>query len=659
MTNFSESKKRIEELKRIIGYHDNLYYNLDSPEISDQEYDKLYAELKALEQHNPELITPDSPTQRVGGTATFAPVTHIIPMMSLDNTYSADEIRSWHERCEKSLHADNFEMVVESKIDGVSCSLIYRNGLLTQAATRGDGVTGEDITANIKTIKTVPLKLNGNIPDVFEVRGEVFIYKQDLEKLNKTQLEAGLAAFANTRNAAAGSVRQKNANISAKRPLRFFAHSFGAGDIGVNSFCSFIEKCAQFGLPVSPVRKVFTNIEDVINFYNDFKEALYKLKYDADGLVVKVNSFEQQRILGVTAKSPRWAVAFKYPAATAQTEIKRIIFSVGRTGAVTPVAELEGVRLSGVTITSATLHNFDEIERLGVKEGDTVLIERAGEVIPKVLSVVKDGGGAKITPPKNCPVCGEEIKKDEGEVAYYCPSPNCPAQIKGRIEHFASRAAMDIEGLGDKAVAQLVDTGRVKEISDIYGLTFFDLMALDLFADKKADNLLKALDKSKKRPLDNFIYAMGINHIGDKTAEILAAHFGSLENLQNASLDNLQKIPEVGPVVAQAVFDFFNAPQVKEELKKFKFYGLEFTPVEKIAGGKFEGKTFVFTGELKTMTREQAQALTKERGGKVSGSVSVKTFAVVAGADAGSKLEKAQKLSVRILEEQEFLKLIK
>ncbi|MDR1684028.1 MAG: NAD-dependent DNA ligase LigA, partial [Elusimicrobiota bacterium] len=386
-------KQEIESLREQINRHSNLYYNLDAPEISDFDFDQLYARLKTLEAANPQFVTPDSPTQRIGGAAqsAFAPVEHIVPMMSLDNTYNAQEIKDWHERCAKSLHTDKFEMIAESKIDGVSCSLLYKDGALAQAATRGDGRTGEDVTANIRTIKTIPLKLTGPAPQTLEIRGEVFIYKEDLKALNKEQLAKNLPAFANTRNAAAGSVRQKDAKITAARPLRFFAHTFGAGEIKAATFGGFMEDCKKWGVPVAPQRKIFTDIEEVIKFYESFKQNLPALKYDADGLVVKVNSFAQQRILGQTAKSPRWAIALKYPAAQAQTKINKIIFSVGRTGVITPVAELEPVQLSGVTISNATLHNFDEIERLGVKEGDSVLIERAGEVIPKVLSVAADG----------------------------------------------------------------------------------------------------------------------------------------------------------------------------------------------------------------------------------------------------------------------------
>jgi DNA ligase (NAD+) len=663
-----DKKKEIEELKKQINYHNNLYYNLDAPKISDHDYDRLYARLKNLESEDPSLVTPDSPTQRIGGVnaGAFAPVEHIVPMMSLDNTYNVEEIRDWYARAVKSLGRQDFKMVVESKIDGVSCSLAYKDGYLLRASTRGDGKTGEDVTANIKTIKSIPLKLTGNAPGVIEIRGEVFIYKNDLQILNKTQIAYNLPAFANTRNAAAGSIRQKDPKITAARPLRFFAHTFGAGDLKVKSFSEFIEDCKIWGVPVSPVRKVFMNIEDVINFYDDFKQQLPSLKYDADGLVIKVNNFGLQRILGVTAKSPRWAIAMKYPSSQTQTKINKIVFSVGRTGIITPVAELEPVKLSGVTISNASLHNFDEIERLSVKEGDTVLIERAGEVIPKVLSVVKDDGGPKIVPPFACPVCASKVYKEEGEVAYRCLNPNCPAQIKGHIEHFAAREAMDIEGLGEVAVRQLVENGILKELSDIYKLTKEDIIhdplfnkGLELFGEKRTENLLSAIEKSKKRPLDKFIYALGIPQIGAKTAEILASRFGAIDTLYSATREELQKIPEIGPVVSEAVFDFFHSPDVLKELNKFKQYGLEFSTVSRKTGGPLAGKTFVFTGELKTVTRPQAEALAKENGAKVSGSVSSKTFAVVTGEEAGSKLTKAQKLGVQVLTEDDFLKLVK
>ena len=656
-------KAEIERLKALISYHNERYYNLDAPEIGDYEYDQLYARLKELEAANPQYITADSPTRKIGGAASssFAPYKHLAPMFSLDNTYNAEEIRQWYERASSSLKSTEFEMVVETKIDGVSCSLTYENGLLTKAATRGDGKIGEDVTANIKTIKDVPHKLLCPVKGILEIRGEVFIKKADLIKMNERQQEDGLVPFANARNAAAGSIRQKNPSVTAGRPLSFYAHSYGWGDMGVESFTGFIDKCEACGIPVSPVRKVFTDIEEVIKFYEDFGRILHNLEYDADGLVIKVNSFALQKELGETAKSPRWAEAFKYPAEQCQTKVKNVNFSVGRTGVVTPVAELEPVKCGGVIISSATLHNFDEIARLGIKIGDTVAVERAGEEIPKVVKVVSGAQGAlRIAEPKACPICGGILVREEGEVAIRCINPNCPAQIKARVQHFAGRDAMDIDGLGEAAVEQLVDNGSIKKLSDIYNLTLFDIMALNAYGDKKADNLLNAIESSKKRPLGKFIYALGIRHIGAKTAQLLAEEFGSIENLAQASLPELERIEEIGPVIAKSIYDFFAEDEIKKELERFKLSGVEpiNTPRRK-EGGILSGKTFVFTGELKTMPRAQAEALAKENGAKTSSSVSSKTFAVVAGEAAGGKLKKAQELGIKIMTEEEFLALIK
>lgn len=656
-----DKKTEAENLRKLLWYHNNLYYNLDKPEISDYEYDLLYSRLKEIEKQDPSLITPDSPTQRIGGksSSSFAPVEHIVPMMSLDNTYNEDEMRAWYERTAKALGTRDFEMIVESKIDGLSCSLTYIDGVLKTAATRGDGKIGEDITQNAKTIKNIPLKLAGENKGLFEVRGEVFLPKDALVKLNEMQEDKDLPPFANARNAAAGSLRQKDARITAERPLKFYIHSFGASDFDFDSYSGFIDKCKSLGLPVSPVREKFTNFEDVVNFYRKFKTELHNLPYDADGLVIKVNSFSLQKILGVTAKTPRWAEAFKYPAERVKTVLKDVTFGVGRTGVITPVAVLEAVKCGGVIITSATLHNFDEIKRLNLKIGDTILLERAGEVIPKVLEVISSPQDAKpITEPAVCPACKGALVKEEGEVALRCINPSCPAQIKRRIKHFASRGAMDIEGLGDVVIEQLVDYQSIKKLSDIYNLTLFDLMSLKAFGDKKTDNLLNAIEKSKHRPLDKFIFALGIRHIGAKMAETLARHFGSLENLSKAPVEELAKIPEIGEIAAQSIFDFFNSAEVQTELKNFEMLGIKLEAPKQKSSSLLEGKTFVFTGELEQLTRERAQNLAKENGAKVSSSVSSKTYAVVAGKEAGSKLKKAQELGIKILTESEFLSLI-
>lgn len=653
-----DKKEELEALKKQIEYHNNRYYNLDSPEISDYDYDMLYARLKTLEK---ELgVQASSPTQKIGGVASssFEPVEHLTPMLSLDNSYNAQDILAWHERCSKALGRSDFEMIVESKIDGVSCSLKYEGGILVQGATRGDGKIGEDITENLKNIKAIPHELKTKPQGILEIRGEVFLDKKDFASLNESQLDKDLPPFANARNAAAGSIRQKDPLITKSRPLKFFAHSYGSGIKNISSFSEFIKECQEFGFQVSPVRHTFNDINQVIKFYDDFKEELKKLPFDADGLVVKINDFKYQAELGQTAKSPRWAVAFKYPAEQVKTKVKDIIFSVGRTGIITPVASLEPVACAGVIISSATLHNFDEIKRLGVQVGSEVIIERAGEVIPKVVKVVSNANTAKDIVPSICPVCGSSVYRDEEAVAYRCPNPACPAQIKGSLEHFVSRDAMDIEGFGTSVINQLVDSKRITSYSDIYSLTIFDLMSLELFGDKKTENLLNAIEKSKKSPLDKFIFALGIRHVGAKTAEVLARHFKNIENLQNASLEDLQKIGDVGPIVATSIFNFFKTPKVLKDLENLKKSGLVLTAPAAKQSAILEGKTFVFTGELETLTRAEAQNLAKQNGAKVSDSVSGKTYAVVAGKDAGSKLAKAQKLGVKIMSEQEFLSLL-
>ncbi len=605
-------------------------------------------------------VQSTSPTQKIGGVASssFEPVEHLTPMLSLDNSYNAQDILAWHERCSKALGRDDFEMIVESKIDGVSCSLKYDNGILVQGATRGDGKIGEDITENLKNIKAIPRELKTKPQGILEIRGEVFLDKKDFASLNESQLDKDLPPFANARNAAAGSIRQKDPLITKSRPLKFFAHSYGSGIKNISSFSEFIKECQEFGFQVSPVRHTFNNINQVIKFYNDFKEGLKNLPFDADGLVVKINDFKYQAELGQTAKSPRWAVAFKYPAEQVKTKVKDIIFSVGRTGIITPVASLEPVACAGVIISSATLHNFDEIKRLGVQVGSEVIIERAGEVIPKVVKVVSNANTAKDIVPSICPVCQSPVYRDEEAVAYRCPNPSCPAQIKGSLEHFVSRDAMDIEGFGTSVINQLVDSQRITSYSDIYSLTIFDLMPLELFGSKKTENLLNAIEKSKKSPLDKFIFALGIRHVGAKTAEVLARHFQNIENLQNASLEDLQKIGDVGPIVATSIFNFFKTPKVLKDLENLKKSGLVLTAPAAKKSAILEGKTFVFTGELETLTRAQAQNLAKQNGAKVSDSVSSKTYAVVAGKEAGSKLAKAQKLGIKIMSEQEFLSLL-
>ena len=654
-------KEEIERLKKLINYHNNLYYNLDNPILSDTQYDELYKQLKDLENQYPQYRTKNSPTQRVGGQAgaLFSPVRHTTPMLSLDNSYSADDIREWYARAEKTLQRNDFEMVVEGKIDGVSCSLTYENGILVTAASRGDGKVGEDITANARTVCNIPHKIENAPAGLLEIRGEVYLDKKDLEELNRKQQLAGENTFANTRNAAAGSLRQKDPHITAQRPLKFFAHSVGAGNIAADSFSGFIDLCRQWGFSVCPARTKTTQISEVIRFYNQFESSRHQLPFDVDGLVVKVNRFEFQRILGVTAKSPRWAIAFKYPAPQATTAVNRILFSVGRSGVITPVAELQPVPVGGVTISNATLHNFDEINRLGVRVGDTVIVERAGEVIPKIIKVVEHKGQEEVLPPAVCPSCGGPVYKEPDEVGYYCVNPSCPAQLRARLLHFASRGAMDIDGLGDVVMDQLLENHYVSDFADIYNLTFLHLLNLENFKDKKAQNLLDAIEASKQKPLSRLLFALGIAFVGAKTAEILADRFRTLDALKNASLEDLQNVREVGEIVSKSIYDFFRNPRAQEQIERLRAAGLNFTqPKKELSGNIVDGKTLVFTGELKTMTRPQAELLAKQYGGKASSSVSKKTAYVVAGEAAGSKLAKARELGVPVLTEEEFLKLI-
>ena len=530
---------------------------------------------------------------------------------------------------------------------------------MVTAASRGDGKVGEDITANARTVCNIPHKIENAPAGLLEIRGEVYLDKKDLEELNRKQQLAGENTFANTRNAAAGSLRQKDPHITAQRPLKFFAHSFGAGDIAADSFSGFIDLCRQWGFSVCPARTKTTQISEVIRFYNQFESSRHQLPFDVDGLVVKVNRFEFQRILGVTAKSPRWAIAFKYPAPQATTAINRILFSVGRSGVITPVAELQPVPVGGVTISNATLHNFDEIKRLGVRVGDTVIVERAGEVIPKIIKVVEHKGQEEVLPPAVCPSCGGPVYKEPDEVGYYCVNPSCPAQLRARLLHFASRGAMDIDGLGDVVMDQLLENHYVSDFADIYNLTFLHLLNLENFKDKKAQNLLDAIEASKQKPLSRLLFALGIAFVGAKTAEILADRFRTLDALKNASLEDLQNVQEVGEIVSKSIYDFFRNPRAQEQIERLRAAGLNFTqPKKELSGNILDGKTLVFTGELKTMTRPQAELLAKQYGGKASSSVSKKTAYVVAGEAAGSKLAKARELGVPVLTEEEFLKLI-
>lgn len=660
-----EAEKEILKLRELIRKHDYLYYVLDKPEITDAEYDALMNRLKELEENFPELVTPDSPTMRVGGKALseFKPVEHKKPMLSLDNCYSEVEFRQWYERVYKALGKDT-ELVVEAKIDGLSCSIEYKDGIFFRASTRGDGNIGEDVTLNVKTIRCIPLKIDLPKNSYFEVRGEVYMDKKDFEELNSLQIRNNEEPFANPRNAAAGSLRQKNPEITAKRKLKFFAHSFGLmeGLSEIKNHWDYLEFCNKLGFPVTKVRKLCKTPDEVIEFYNDFSEKRFFLPYEVDGLVVKVNSYELQEKLGFTAKSPRWAIAFKYPAQQVKTKVKNVIFSVGRTGIITPVAELEPVKCGGVIISNSTLHNFDEIKRLDLKIGDTVLIERAGEVIPKVVRVLKEernGTEKEILEPRFCPSCNSPVYKSEDEVALRCINPSCPSQLKRAILHFVSRDALNIEGLGENIVELLVDRKMVRNFADIYKLRMEDLLTLPLFKEKKARNILNQIEESKKRNLDKLIYGLGIRHVGEKLSQILAERFENIDNLMSASFDELSKIDEIGPVIANSIVKFFSQEDVKTLIDELKKAGVNYIYTgKKSENQKLKGLTFVFTGELKSMTRSQAAEKVVELGGKESSSVSSKTSYVVVGENPGSKLEKAKKLGVKIIYEDEFLKLI-
>lgn len=659
-----EAASEINSLRELIKRHERLYYVFDAPEITDAEFDALMNRLKSLEAQFPSLASADSPTSRVGGMAVsnFSPVEHEIAMLSLDNCYSIEEFSRWYERVLSN--TGNFDCVIEAKIDGLSCSIEYKDGLFFRASTRGDGKIGEDVTANVRTIKCIPLSIPLEKGSYLEVRGEVYMEKKEFERINLLQANASLPLFANPRNAAAGSLRQKSPEITAQRGLKFFAHSSGLSrgiDIPASHW-EYLEFCQKLGFPVSKVRKICKNLEEIISFYREYEVKRFELPYEIDGLVVKVDSASLRNSLGFTAKSPRWAIAFKYPAQQVKTRVKNVSFSVGRTGIITPVAELEPVKCGGVVISNSTLHNFDEIKRLDLKIGDMVLIERAGEVIPKVVRVLKEerqGSEKEVKEPEFCPSCKSRVYKSQDEVALRCINPTCPAQIKRALFHFASRAAMNIEGLGESIIELLVDRKMVLSFSDIYNLKKEDLLTLPLFKDKKAENLLKEIEESKKRNLDKLIFALGIRHVGEKLSLTLAERFRNIDSLMSASFEELSSVEEVGPVIADSIVKFFAQESVKNLISKFKEIGINMNYVfTQSENRKLKGMTFVFTGELKSMTRQQASEKVVSLGGKESSSVSSKTSYVVVGEDPGSKLEKAKKLGVKIIGESEFLKLI-
>jgi len=667
-TNTDDVAARAQALRKEIEYHNYRYYALDDPEIPDAEFDRLLLQLQALEAQHPELITPDSPTQRVGGTplAEFAEVPHAVPMLSLTNAYSEADVIAFDQRVRNILGDSEVEYAVEPKLDGLAISLLYEDGVLVRAATRGDGSRGEDVTQNVRTIRSVPLHLQGDdFPAVLEVRGEVFMPRAGFRQLNQAQEKKGEKIFANPRNAAAGSLRQLDARITADRPLEMLCYGIGQVQGGSMPTTHFAVLAAfrTWGLRVCAQAKLVRGAAGCLGYYAEIGAERPSLPYDIDGVVYKVNSFAAQAELGFVAKAPRWAVAHKFPAEEEMTRVLGIEVQVGRTGALTPVARLEPVQVGGVVVTNATLHNQDEIERKDVRIGDTVIVRRAGDVIPEVVRVVstmRPDDARQFVMPTECPVCGSQVLRGEGESAARCTGGLvCSAQRKEGMKHFAARRAMDIEGLGDKLIDQLVDSQLVHDLGDLYSLQLEQLVSLERMGEKSAQNLLVAIEKSKSTTLARFLFALGIREVGDATAQTLARHFGTLEALESAGVEQLQTAPDVGPVVAAHIAAFFHQAHNRTVIEKLRAAGVAWPHAESRSQSQpLAGKTFVLTGTLATLSRDQAKAQLESLGAKVSGSVSSKTSYVVVGADAGSKLEKAQALGVALLGEEEFVRLL-
>lgn len=652
----------ITTLRREINRHNELYYQKSEPEIADAEFDALLAHLRKLEEENPELITPDSPTQRVGGRAEgFKPFRHLVPLMSLDNSYSIEDLRAFDERCKKLADGREFDYVAELKIDGLSVALHYENGILIAGATRGDGVIGDDVLNNVKTIRTIPLKLKGDFSERVEIRGEVFMARSTFEKINAELDMQGEKTYANPRNFASGTLRQLDSSIVASRRLDMFPYDVLSGNQKMFSeHIQIFGWLSEKGFNVNPNHRLCANIEKVIEFCDEMLVKRDSLDYDIDGVVVKVNSAQLQEEFGATTKAPRWAIAYKYPAMQATTRLNEIHVQVGRTGALTPVAYLEPVLLAGTVVSRASLHNEDEIKRLNIKLGDTVLIEKSGEIIPQVLQVIESkrtGDEREYEFPKKCPVCETPVVRPEGEAVTRCPNPDCPAKIKARIGYFAMRKAMDIEGLGDVLIEKLVDSGRVKTVADLYDLTIEEIAEMERMAEKSATNLINQIENSKSRGLQRLLYGIDIRHVGERYAKILARHYKTIDNLAAASIEELDAIHEIGLTVAESVYYWFRNWNNQDLVERLKSAGVK-TEIEgdanQATNENFVGKTFVLTGKLEQFTRDEAAKIIEDLGGRVSSSVSKKTDYVVAGSDAGSKLTKAESLGVKVLSEVEF-----
>lgn len=659
-----------DKLRREIRHNEYLYYVLDAPEITDAEYDRMMVRLRELEARYPDSIPADSPTQRVGGRASsqFTEVRHLEPLLSLGNVFSAEELRAFDERVQGGLPAGSkVEYVMEPKIDGLACSLIYENGKLVRAATRGDGVVGENVTANVRTIRSIPLTLKvpegEAVPELLDVRGEVYMPRQAFMRLNEQRAERGESEFANPRNAAAGSLRQLDPQVTASRSLSFFAY-YLVGEGAQPKHSESLALLARYGFKVSENYKVVENIDEAIKYIGDFNELRQGLSYDTDGAVIKVNDVYQQRILGATGKDPRWATAYKYPPEQAETTLEDIDWRVGRTGVLTPTAVLTPVKLSGSVISRATLHNEDFIRAKDIRIGDRVIINKAGEIIPEVLRVVvekRTGDEKEVEIPNVCPECGWRVERQGEEAAIRCTNPHCPALGREGLIHFVSRDAMNIDGCGPSVINALLDAGLVRDAADLYSLRKDDLLKLERMGEKSADNLLAALDESKKNELDKLLFALGIRHVGAKVARILATEFGSMEKLQQAQPEELAQIRDIGDKIAESAVTWLNVPANIDLVERLAAAGLTmtFTPPASQEDNPFFGKTLVFTGTMPTLGRAEAKTMAQDVGAKVSGSVSKKTDYVIAGAEAGSKLEKARQLGVTVIDEAEFLRMLK
>jgi DNA ligase (NAD+) len=656
--------KKINLLKEKIADADYKYYVLADPDIEDLKYDMMMKELEALEKEHPELITPDSPTQRVSGEPTkkFQTVTHSVQMLSLANSYNFDDLIDFDKRIKNLIPNQKYEYVCELKFDGLAVALIYQNGKFTLGATRGDGTTGDDVTNNLKTIRSIPLVTKSDTYKNFEVRGEVFIKKDDFIKINEEQELKEEKIFANARNTAAGTLKLKNSKTVASRPLNIFAYYLISNEIKLTSHFENLQILKKLKFPVNPYTKKVSSIDEVKNFCDEVDILREKLPYEIDGVVVKIDSLRQQDTLGSVAKSPRWAIAYKFKAKEQVTKLKTITLQVGRIGTITPVAELEPVFLAGSTISRATLHNFDEIKRKDIRVGDYVTIEKGGDVIPKVTGVVKEKrpkGSKEFPLPERCPVCNTKLEKPEDEVSFYCPNYFCKAQIQGRIEHFVFRDAMDIEGLGTSIIEIFLQKGFIKDIADLYKLIEHkeELIKLERFGEKSINNIINSIEESKKKPFEKVLFAIGIRHIGEKSAKIIAKHFNSIDKLSTASAEDISSVHEIGPKIAESIANFFKDEKSKILIEKLKKAGINFKSEkvnEENLNPNFKSKTFVLTGSLENYTRDKATEIIENLGGRVSSSVSKNTDYVLAGAEAGSKLDKARKLGVKIISEKEF-----